>query len=94
MGSEWFESAALRFQGEGPILKLKNSSLSKSSGVTLVEGEVDLRRLGQRDFFRKIKLSSMERSLNLNGWQMTPTPGTQGLTLRRPASEEAEGPEP
>ncbi|PIQ82236.1 MAG: hypothetical protein COV76_04770 [Candidatus Omnitrophica bacterium CG11_big_fil_rev_8_21_14_0_20_64_10] len=60
IGPQRFDSAALRFEGEGPILKLRDSLLNRSSTVTRMEGQVDLRRIGRPDFFREVELSSSE----------------------------------
>ena len=82
-----FSWAALRFSGRGPILKIQNSQLKKPTGVLLIEGTVDLRRLGQPDFFSQVRLSSVQNALELYGWEMSPTRGTPGLQMRRAGAE-------
>lgn len=62
-----FTWAAVRFSGVGPILKIQNSQLTKPTGVLLIEGSVDLRRLGHPDFFSQIQLSSVQSPLELAG---------------------------
>lgn len=63
-----FDQIAIRFQGKGPILRLENSQLSRRGSAMQMEGMLDVRRIGQPDFFRNVKLSSvpgMESSLDL-----------------------------
>ena len=62
---EVIHGMTLRFQGSGPILQVQNSKLSKPEGILLMEGTLDLRRLGQPDFFSGIHLLPMERTVHL-----------------------------
>ncbi len=84
---EVFNGITLRFEGVGPILQIQNSQLSKPEGILLMEGSVDLRRLGQSDFFSKVQLLPMEKSLQWRGWRMrslaSGKPGTSGLEIQR-----------
>lgn len=73
-----FERILIRFQGKGPVLRLENSYLTRRGAVVQMEGMLDARRLGRRDFFRNVKLSSMpgmEGSLDLGSVAIGPTPG-------------------
>ncbi len=104
LGWERFRLATLRFRGEGPILKIQNSQITKPSGVLLIEGTVDLRRLGRSDFLSNVRLSSTERSLGVGGgWRVGPLgvesparpvevpgerPSVSGLSVRRSTAED------
>ncbi len=83
-----FTQIALRFHGKGPILQIENSQLSKPTGTLLMEGMVDLRRIGHPDFFQAVKLTPLSRNLEVAGWQMSPTPGSSGLQIKRPLSDQ------
>lgn len=83
LGRLEFIRCAIRFQGAGSLLRIQNSQVTRTSGLLLLEGNVDLRRVGRPDFFRQVKLSSMERTLGLGSWQMGPTPGGPGLQMQR-----------
>ncbi len=79
-----FEWISIRFQGNGPILRLENSHLTRRGAVAQMEGMLDARRIGQRDFFRNVKLSSvpgMEGSLDLGSVAIGPTPG-EGVNIQ------------
>ncbi len=83
-GQAEFANASLRFQGIGPILQIHNSQMIRPSGVVLMDGVVDVRRVGRRDFFAGVKLSSLEKGLSWEGWRMDSAPGSSGLQLHRP----------
>ena len=64
-----------RFQGKGPILRLENSQLSRRGSALRMEGVLDVRRLGQQDFFKNVKMTpvpGMERSLEVGGLAIGP----------------------
>ncbi len=82
-GRESFTLAALRFQGVGPVLHVQNSQFAQAGGgILLVEGAVDLRRLGQKNFFSEMRLASVDKSLTWDGWRMTPH-GSSGLQMQK-----------
>ena len=82
----------LRFQGRGPVLQIQNSQLSKPDGILLVEGTVDLRQLGQQNFFSRIQLSPIEKAIHWGGWRLGPMaggkPGTTGLQMQRKTAQD------
>jgi hypothetical protein len=43
-----------------------------------MEGALDLRRIGQPDFFRMVKLTSVNKGVEVAGWQLRPVPGGTG----------------
>ncbi len=82
---------SLRFHGKGPILRIDNSHLVRPEGTWVVEGTVDLRRLGQPDFFQTVKVTSPDRDFKMAGWQVSPLAGgqadTSGVQMRRSAKD-------
>ncbi|MCM8794968.1 MAG: hypothetical protein NC819_04110 [Candidatus Omnitrophica bacterium] len=82
-GTVAFPRVALRFDGNGPILRIRDSQLVRESGVLLMEGVVDMRRIGQPDFFRGVKLSSLDKSLRWGEWRVSDIPGVSGLELHK-----------
>ncbi|MBI3323476.1 MAG: hypothetical protein HYZ95_03320 [Candidatus Omnitrophica bacterium] len=82
-----FDAIALRFQGQGPLLRIHDSQIVKPRGVVSMEGTVDLRRIGQQDFFQHVKLNSSETGVEVLGLEMTAAPGGSGVRLGRAAGE-------
>ena len=91
---ERFDLATLRFLGSGPVLKVQDSGVIFSEGALRMEGAVDLRRIGQPDFFRQIRLSSTDKSMAFSGWRVRPVStrgpagpsggaGASGLSMQR-----------
>jgi len=82
-GHHEFDRIAIRFQGIGPMLQIQNSQMARPTGVLLVEGMVDVRRIGQPDFFAAVHLSSLEKDLSLGDWGVGPLSGQSGVQLHR-----------
>lgn len=74
MRDQAFQSVLLHFRGRGPLLHIQNSHLSRPEGTLLMEGTVDLRRLGQHDFFRGVRLTSLQRDVEWGPWTVSPLP--------------------
>lgn len=92
-GRQNFSLATLRFSGVGPLLQIENSHVTKETGVLLLEGTVDLRRLGHPDFMKGIRWSSLEKTMNIGDWQMgllSPgrSPSSSGLKMHHQTSSD------
>ncbi|MBI3322125.1 MAG: hypothetical protein HYZ94_00390 [Candidatus Omnitrophica bacterium] len=87
MGPMKFDSMRLRFEGQGPLLHIHDSQIVKPKGVVSMEGTVDLRKIGQQDFFRHVRLNSTEPGVDLLGLEMSVTKdGSGGIQLGREIS--------
>ena len=87
-GWEEFREMRVRFQGEGPVLRLENSRVTKANGTALMDGTVDLRLLGHPDFFRLVKLTPVRGNPDREGWQVGPALQDAGVALRHFAPRE------
>lgn len=75
-----FDEIAIRFRGRGPELQLRDSYLARRGSRMKMDGQLDVRKIGQQDFFRLVKLTPVEGSqepLSLRGFEIAPsiTPG-------------------
>ena len=83
-----FDRIAIRFHGKGPFLQMENSHLAGRGGMMQMEGLLDVRRIGQPDFFRHVKLSPMPGAggnLDVAGFQVLTAPGDSGVQLQTTA---------
>ncbi len=87
LGQMRFDAIALRFEGQGPLLRIHDSQIVKPREAVSMEGTVDLRRIGQDDFFREVKLRPQERELEVIGLELPVSP-RESVSLRVNAEEE------
>ncbi len=81
-----FDELTLRFRGTGPWFQIQDSHMARPGEVLRMEGLLDLRRLGQPTFFKEVRLTPADKSLNWNGWKMTPL--GSGLQVQRQAAQD------
>lgn len=70
-----FDFLSVNFKGEGPILRIEDSRITRESGYFALGGELDLRKLGKPSFFEAIKMTSDDRAIN---WDSLDTRNVQG----------------
>lgn len=73
-----------RFEGRGSRLRVDGTVIPQPNSLLMLEGGVDLRRIGQPDFFSGVRLSSTDQDVQVAGWQMRMTPGSSGIWIQRP----------
>ena len=80
-----FDQIAIRFQGQGPLLRVENSQMRRRGNAMLMEGTLDLRRIGRPDFFRLIRLTPAEGrgKLELGGFEIAPAEDNSGVEVSR-----------
>lgn len=76
------ESVTAHVEGRAPHLRVEGAVTPQPESVMLMEGRVDLRRVGRPDFLNGVRLNSADHQLELAGWQLGMTPGTSGVFLR------------
>ena len=78
-----FDQIAIRFEGHGPVLRIGDSQIKRRGGTMLMEGTVDLRRVGRPDFFRLVKLTPANDSggVKLGNLAIGPTSG-EGVKMQ------------
>ncbi len=87
LGHSQFDYGVIRFRGQGSMLEVYNSQLNRETGIVLVDGRVDLRRLGKQGFLSSIKMSSLENGVGWAGWRMTQGASSSGLRLGKVGSD-------
>ena len=89
-----FEQMAVRFKGQGPLIQVHDSYLARRGTLALMEGGVDVRRIGKPDFFRNVKLSpapDVKGGLELPGFDLgiPALPADQSVKLNLKKEEKA-----
>ncbi len=87
LGHDQFDYGVIRFRGQGSMLEVHNSQMNRETGIVLVDGRVDLRRLGKQGFLSSIKMSSLENGVGWAGWRMTQGVSSSGLRLGKVGSD-------
>jgi hypothetical protein len=83
-----FESMEATFKGEGPIIRIEESRLSRKSGYISLEGEMDLRKIGKAAIFQQLKLVTDDNAIAWDDWQASTSQGVQKIEMKKKISED------
>lgn len=71
-----FDFLTADFKGEGPVLRIEDSRITRESGYFALAGEIDLRRAGKPTLFDNIRMASDDSAIN---WDSMDTRNLQGV---------------
>lgn len=78
-----FDFLSVNFKGEGPVLRIEDSKITRESGYFALGGEIDLRKIGKPTLFDSIKLVSDDRAINWDSLGTRNVQGTQEVRMNK-----------
>ena len=81
-----FNSLTFNLIGKGPILKVSDSRISKEGGVLYIDGEIDLKKLGKRNIFENVQVTTDQKVIVWEGWDVSKD--SSEVKLSRPVGED------
>lgn len=88
IGKVDFDSMEAVFKGEGPIVNIEESRLSRASGYISLAGEIDLRRIGKASIFQDLKLVTDDNAITWDDYQASTVQGVQKIEMTKKVSED------
>ncbi len=83
-----FASANVNLKDKYPILTLHDSRIYREEGgFFILDGKIDLRKAEPAEFFNDIKVLSDEKTIILDGWDISRRSDQSGFTMKRAFSE-------
>ena len=83
-----FDRMTASLRGEGPVIKIEDSSVARQSGYFSLEGYIDLRKAGKGNVFEDIRLTSDDRALLWDGWGATRMQDIQEFRMNKKVTED------
>ncbi|MFH1868504.1 MAG: hypothetical protein ABH843_05990 [Candidatus Omnitrophota bacterium] len=83
LGNIDYENMILNLKGMGPILRIYESRLVRKDSFLVIDGTVDMRRLGKSRFMEDIKVSTDEKTIIWEGWDISKSGDSGELTLSK-----------
>ena len=71
IGPIWYDSADIKIQGTGPIIKIVGSNIRQAQATFTMEGYIDLRSVAGSDLLSYIKLKSDMKTIIWDGWDIS-----------------------
>lgn len=88
IGPMSFEYLSAHLKGDGPIMRIEDSRITRESGAFVIAGEMDLSKIGRGSMFEKLQLVGDEKAINWDGWNSTSSLGTSETTMTKQISDE------
>jgi len=83
-----FDYLTLNLKGEGPIIRIEESRITRQSGYFTLAGEMDLNKIGKDIFFKDIKITSDDRAITWDGWDVSRLQGADEVRMKKRLSED------
>jgi len=88
IGGLEFEALNARIKGEGPVVRIEDSRITRESGYFVLAGEMDLRRLGKASFFDNIKLVGDDQAVNWDGWDTSKIQNIRHTSMKKKINDD------
>ncbi len=83
-----FDYLNANLKGDGPILRIEDSRVTRESGYFALAGEMDLRRMGRAILFDSIRLSSDDRAITWDGWNTKRVQDVEELSMKKKINDD------
>ena len=78
-----FESLSVRFKGDGPLIRIDDSRVTRESGYFVLAGEMDLRKIGRNSMFEKLRLVGDDKAINWDGWDTSKVQNIREIRMKK-----------
>ena len=85
-----FENLSAAFKGDGPIIRIEDSRITRQSGSLTLTGELDMRKIGKNNFFNDIKLITDGGAISWDGINTTNRLGVDEVLMKKKMTEEVD----
>ena len=83
-----FDYLNATLKGDGPIVRIEESRITRESGYFAIAGEMDLRKMGKNTLFENIKLSSDDRAITWDGWNTKKVQDVQEFNMKKKINDD------
>lgn len=83
-----FDYLSANLRGEGPIIRIEDSRITRESGYFVLAGEIDLTKAGKGNMFEGIKMASPDTAVIWDGWNTVKMKDFEEVTMKKKMSDE------
>lgn len=83
-----FERLSAVLKGDGAIINIEDSRITRQSGVLVLAGEIDMRKMGKGNAFDDIRLVEGDEALNWDGVDMSEGVGFREVLMKKKVTED------
>lgn len=83
-----FDYLSATLKGDGPIIRIEDSRITRESGYFTLGGEMDLRKIGKNALFSNIKITSDDRAITWDGWNEKKVNDVQEYSMKKKINDD------
>ncbi|MDP3804559.1 MAG: hypothetical protein Q8Q87_03285 [Candidatus Omnitrophota bacterium] len=83
-----FDYLNVHMKGDGPIIRIEDSRITRQSGYFELAGEMDLRKMGKSNLFDNIRIATDERAITWDDLDVTKVQGAQEVRMEKRLNDE------
>ncbi|MDD5428501.1 MAG: hypothetical protein PHI58_04615 [Candidatus Omnitrophica bacterium] len=83
-----FETLSARFKGEGSLIRIEDSRITRESGYFVLAGDMDLKKIGKLSLFENIRIEGDDKAVNWDGWHTSKTQNINETTMKKRINDE------
>jgi hypothetical protein len=83
-----FDRLSATLKGDGPLIRIEDSRITRQSGYFSLGGEIDLGKAGKGNVFENVKMTTDDTAIVWDEWDLTKAQGAQELRMNKKVSEE------
>jgi len=88
LGSIDFEYLSASLKGDGPIVRIEDSRITRPSGYFSLAGEMDFSKIGKIAMFSGIRMVTDDTAIMWDRWDVEKTRGVQEINMKKKVSED------
>jgi len=90
LGDIYYENAVIHLVGKGSLITVGDSRIYRETGYLLLDGEIDLKKLGKRNVFEDVVVKTDDQSIVWEGWDISKKASDDEVNLKKRVNEEWE----
>lgn len=88
LGSIDFEYLSASLKGDGPIVRIEDSRITRPSGYFALSGEMDFSKIGKSAMFSGVRMVTDDTAIMWDRWDVEKTRGVQKINMKKMMNED------
>ena len=83
-----FETLSAHLKGDGPVIRIDDSRITRESGYFVLAGDMDLRKMGKTSMFANLRLVGDDKAITWDGWDTSKVQNVREVTMKKKITDD------
>jgi hypothetical protein len=75
-------------KGDGPVIRIDDSRITRESGYFVLAGDMDLRKMGKTSMFANLRLVGDDKAITWDGWYTSKVQNVREVTMKKKITDD------